>query len=395
MDEEKNIRVYIVEDDLVSGTMIKASIEKEFGYSVNWFKDGSNFIAALSEKPDIVILDYNLPDTNGLELYRRLTESCPGTDCVVVSGQDDVNIVVQAYKAGIKNYIVKNQNTLVDLMNDIRNISKNIQLRQEVEELREQIIDRGKYKNIIGDSDAILKVLRLIQKVEKTNVLTLITGESGTGKELVAQAIHLNSNRSRKPFIAVNLAAIPADLIESELFGHEKGAFTGATGKRHGKFEDANGGTIFLDEIGEMDINLQTKLLRVLQENKLSRLGSNKEIHLDLRVIAATNKLLSQEVKEGRFREDLYYRIQGFLIHLPPLRDRGSDVMLLANAFLNEFCLKNRLGPKTFSPKATELMLRHTWPGNVRELKSFVERCALITSGSDIQPGDLVFSAGI
>lgn len=395
MEENKNIRVFMVEDDMVSGTITKNTIEKEFGFQISWYKNGASFLADISQNPEIVILDYTLPDGNGLDLYRKVREQNSDIDCIMVSGQDDVSIVVEAYKAGIKYYIVKNQSTIVELLNAVKNISSRINLKKEVEELREQIVDRSKYRNIIGESESILKVLRLIQKVEKTNVLTLITGESGTGKELVAQAIHNNSTRSRKPFVAVNLAAIPADLIESELFGHEKGAFTGAVGKRHGKFEEANGGTIFLDEIGEMDINLQTKLLRVLQENKVNRLGSNKEISIDMRVIAATNKQLSQQVKDGRFREDLYYRIQGFLIHLPPLRERGKDVMLLANSFLDDFCLKNRLGKKKYSDEAIEAMIKHNWPGNVRELKAFVERSALITSTDTINISDMIFSPGI
>ena len=188
----------------------------------------------------------------------------------------------------------------------------------------------------------MMQVIRLIKKIENSKILTLITGDSGTGKEVVAKAIHYSSNRKKKPFVAVNVAAIPDELIESELFGHEKGAFTGAVSSRKGKFEVAEGGTIFLDEIGEMDINVQTKLLRVLQESQISRLGSNKVIDLNVRVIAATNKNLGEQVKLGKFREDLYYRIQGFLIHLPPLKDRGNDVLILAKYFLNEYCKENR-----------------------------------------------------
>lgn len=226
-------------------------------------------------------------------------------------------------------------------------------------------------------------------------MLALITGESGTGKELVSAAVHYNSPRARKPYVLVNMAAIPEDLMESELFGHEKGAFTGADGKRIGKFEEANGGTIFLDEIGEMDFNLQTKLLRVLQESKVTRLGSNKEIQLDVRVIAATNKNLANRVKEGKMREDLYYRLQGFLIHLPPLRERGDDVILLAKYFLKEFCNKNNVGQKSFSTDGIKAMIQHPWPGNVRELKALVERAAIISDNQEITSDDMIFSQEI
>jgi DNA-binding NtrC family response regulator len=304
-----------------------------------------------------------------------------------------VDVVVECYNHGASSYIIKNDNTIVELTKTVENLSKNVNLRKEVDYLREQIIDRNKYNKIIGDSPAVLKVLRLIQKVEKTNMLALITGESGTGKELAAASIHYNSPRAKMAYVLVNMAAIPEDLIESELFGHEKGAFTGADSKRIGKFEEANGGTIFLDEIGEMNMHLQTKLLRVLQENKIMRLGSNKEIQLDVRVIAATNKNLAQRVKDGKMREDLYYRLQGFLIHLPPLRERENDTIMLAKHFLKEFCDRNKLPQKTFSPQAIQKITTHTWPGNIRELKALVERTVLICDDDIITPDDMIFSA--
>jgi transcriptional regulator with GAF, ATPase, and Fis domain len=273
--------------------------------------------------------------------------------------------------------------------------SKSVNLLKEVDVLRDQIIDRHRYDRIIGESPALLKVLRLIQKVEKTNMLALITGESGTGKELVASAIHYNSARKSRAFVAVNVAAIPEDLMESELFGHERGAFTGADSKRIGKFEEANDGTIFLDEIGEMDIHMQTKLLRVLQESKITRLGSNKEIPLNVRIIAATNKNLAQRVKDGKMREDLYYRLQGFLIHLPPLRERENDILILAKSMLKSFCESNRLPTKSFSSEALKDMMKHPWSGNVRELKAFVERAVLISDTDLIETEDLIFSQDI
>ncbi|MFM9051713.1 MAG: sigma-54 interaction domain-containing protein, partial [Bacteroidota bacterium] len=222
-------------------------------------------------------------------------------------------------------------------------------------------------------------------------IMVLVTGQSGTGKELVAKAIHYNSPRARKPFVTVNMGAIPSDLIESELFGHEKGAFTDARERRIGKFEEANGGTIFLDEIGEMDLHLQTKLLRVLQEKEVTRIGSNKTIRLDFRVVAATNKNLANEVRAGKFREDLYYRLQGFLIHLPPLYERGDDVILLCKKFLTEFCNENRMSPISISREATRKLMEYKWPGNVRELKAVIERAAIMSENNEILVDDLIF----
>ncbi|MEL6845870.1 MAG: sigma-54 dependent transcriptional regulator, partial [Bacteroidota bacterium] len=302
----------------------------------------------------------------------------------------------EAYRHGANSYIMKNEKAVVELTNTVKNLSTNVSLRKEVEVLREDILDRQKkYSTVVGESNGILKVLKLIQKVEKNDMLVLITGENGTGKEVIANTIHYNSPRRRKPFVPVNVAAIPADLIESELFGHEKGAFTGASGRRIGKFEEANGGTIFLDEIGEMEVGLQAKLLRVLQEGTITRLGSNKEIQLDVRVLSATNKNLADRVRQGLFREDLYYRLQGFLIHLPPLRERGNDVVLLARHFLNDFCQRNKMHGKTFSRDTLTALMNHNWPGNVRELRAVVERAVLISDAQEIQEDDLIFSDSI
>ncbi|HPD52638.1 MAG TPA: sigma-54 dependent transcriptional regulator, partial [Bacteroidia bacterium] len=269
---------------------------------------------------------------------------------------------------------------------------KTVGLRQENESLKDLVIDRNKYNTILGNSGSVMRVLRLIQKVEKSNIMVLVTGQSGTGKELVAKSIHYNSPRARKPFVTVNMGAIPADLIESELFGHEKGAFTDARERRIGKFEEANEGTIFLDEIGEMDLLMQTKLLRVLQEKEVTRIGSNKSIKLDVRVVAATNRNLAHEVKEGKFREDLYYRLQGFLIHLPPLLERGDDVVLLSKTFLNDFCKDNKLGPITLTKEAAKVLMEYKWPGNIRELKAVIERAAIMSENATIQPEDLIFA---
>lgn len=387
--------VFVIEDDEIFGRAIQHRLEREDNYDVKVFKSGQAFFDQLHLNPDIVSIDYNLPDITGIEILKRVKQFNTDISTIILSGQEKVEVVVEAYSNGANSYIIKNENALVELTNVVKNLSRNVSLRKEVESLREQIIDRNKYYKVLGESKPVLQVLKMIQKVERSNILVLITGESGTGKEVIANSIHYNSPRARKSFVPVNVAAIPSDLIESELFGHEKGAFTGATGRRIGKFEEADGGTIFLDEIGEMQMDLQTKLLRVLQEGNITRLGSNKQIQLNVRVLAATNKNLGQRVKEGLFREDLYYRLQGFLIHLPPLRDRGNDILLLAKNFLHTFCDQNRMPRKNFSKESMSALMDHGWPGNVRELKSLVERAALISDKDIIEFDDLIFSDSI
>lgn len=391
----KLIKIFTIEDDLFYGNMIKHALEKVPEYEVTLFTSGKDFLDHLHEGPDVVTIDHNLPDYSGLEILEKIQDYNENIATVIVSGQEDVGVAVNAYKKGANYYIIKNPDALAELELCLGKLVNQIGLQREVEDLREQIIDRHKYDTIIGDSPAILKVVRLLQKIENNNIQVLITGESGTGKEVIARSIHYNSNRKKKPFVAVNVSAIPEDLIESELFGHEKGSFTGATGRRIGKFEEASGGTILLDEIGEMDINMQTKLLRVLQEKVVSRIGSNKEIPVDARILAATNKNLAQRVKEGLFREDLYYRLQGFILELPPLRERENDIIILARHFLESFIKQNKIDQKTFNKDAVEAMLSHPWPGNVRELKSFVERAALISDAERITAEDLLFSPSI
>ncbi len=385
------IRIFIVDDDQFLGSLIRKAIEKLDNVDVTHFLSPDECLNNLHLNPDIVSIDYLMPGMNGLELMEKIKNYNDNIQCVIVSGQEKLDVVVETYKKGAEDYIIKNENAIINLENSIRNLCKNVYLKQENEKLKDQIIDRNRYTNILGNSSAVLRVLKLIQKVEKSNIMVLVTGQSGTGKELVSRAIHYNSPRARKPFVTVNMGAIPEDLIESELFGHEKGAFTDARDRRIGKFEEANEGTIFLDEIGEMDSILQTKLLRVLQEKEVTRIGSNKSIKLDVRVIAATNRNLAHEVKEGRFREDLFYRLQGFLIHLPPLFERGDDVIMLSKSFLGDFCKENRIQPVSISKEAMKTMMQYNWPGNVRELKAVIERAAILAENGTILPEDLVF----
>lgn len=386
------IKIFVVDDDPVYSMMIGETLKKYELLEFEFFANAEDCLAHLHKRPDVITIDFHLPDANGIELLERIKKVDSGIYTVLISGQKQLEVVVEAYKLGATSYLIKNEDTLVELDNTVKNLISAIRLEQEVESLREQVFEKNKYSNILGSSPAIMKVLKMVQKVESKSILVMITGESGTGKELFASAIHYNSHRRKKPFVTVNMGAIPLDLVESELFGHEKGAFTGASSKRIGKFEEAHQGTIFLDEIGEIDMDTQKKLLRVLQEQEVVRLGSNKAIKLDVRVIAATNKDLVKEVKEGRFREDLFYRLQGFLLQLPPLRDRGDDVILLAKAFLKEFLIQNKMDDMKISRAAMEQLMKHSWPGNVRELKSIVERAALMADGDEILEEDLIFS---
>ena len=384
--------IFVVEDDQFIGNLIKKALEKMDNVDVTHFLTPEECLQQLHLNPDIVTIDYLLPGMNGLELMAKIKNYNADIHCIMVSGQDKLDVVIETYRQGAVDYIIKNDNAIVNLENSVRNLVKTVGLRQENESLKDLVIDRNKYNTILGNSGSVMRVLRLIQKVEKSNIMVLVTGQSGTGKELVAKSIHYNSPRARKPFVTVNMGAIPADLIESELFGHEKGAFTDARERRIGKFEEANEGTIFLDEIGEMDLLMQTKLLRVLQEKEVTRIGSNKSIKLDVRVVAATNRNLAHEVKEGKFREDLYYRLQGFLIHLPPLLERGDDVVLLSKTFLNDFCKDNKLGPITLTKEAAKVLMEYKWPGNIRELKAVIERAAIMSENATIQPEDLIFA---
>jgi DNA-binding NtrC family response regulator len=386
-----NTKVFIIEDDPIVTSVIRQSLIVNSNCEIFTFENAQDSLNNLHLNPDIVILDYNLPDEDGFSVMAKIKSYSQTIQVIICSGQEKADVVLKCLNNGANGYVFKDEMMIEYIRKSVNTLAENSTLRKEVELLKDQIIDRNKYSNIIGNSKEVLKVLRLIQKVEKNNMAVLVTGQSGTGKELVAKALHYNSNRSRKPFVIVNMGAIPTDLVESELFGHEKGAFTDAREKRIGKFEEADGGTIFLDEIGEMDLSLQTKLLRVLQEKEVTRIGSNKIMKLDFRLIAATNKNMLQEVKEGRFREDLFYRLQGFLIHLPPLKERGDDIILLGKSFLNDFCKENRMPQVTLSKDACAFMLEYEWPGNIRELKAVIERAALMAEDNIITVEDLTF----
>lgn len=393
MYEKDPVKIFVVEDDPTYTKFLQYVLGLNPDFEVEYFTTGKQCINGLHKHPSIITLDYSLPDLTGEEVLKQIREFDPNISVIVISAQEKIGTAVELLKAGAFDYISKDEDAKDRILNSINNARNKTSLIREIDRLKEEINIKYDFeKSIIGNSPAIKKVFTLIEKALTTNITVSITGETGTGKELVAKAIHYNSSRKSKPLVAVNIAAIPRDLIESELFGHEKGSFTGATGRRIGKFEEAEGGTLFLDEIGEMDLNLQSKLLRVLQERELTRVGSNQVIKIDVRIIVATHRNLQEEVKEGKFREDLFYRLLGLPIHLPSLRERDKDVILIAKYFLDQFSNDNKLKKFKISSEAQEKLLHYSFPGNIRELKSVIELAAVMAEDGQIQPQDITFS---
>ncbi len=388
---EKPLKIFVVEDSEWYNKILVYTLSLNPDYEVKSFFNGKDLLKSLNESPDIVTLDYRLPDFSGLELLKRIKQENSDIQVILISEQGDIDTVVNLLKMGAYDYITKSDDIKDRLLNTISNIHKGIGLKREISVLRREVQKKYSFRHsLLGDSPAIKGVFELIEKALDTNISVIISGDTGTGKELVAKAIHYNSKRKEKPFVAVNVAAIPSELIESELFGHEKGAFTGAASRRIGRFEEANDGTLFLDEVAEMSLSLQSKLLRALQEKEVIRIGSNKPVKTDCRIIVATNKNLKEEVKKGSFREDLYYRLLGLPIELPPLRDRGNDILLLARHFVSEFCSENNIPEKKLSPQIQKKLLNYSYPGNVRELKSIMELAVTLAGGDEIEPADLV-----
>lgn len=389
-----SFKIFIVEDDQWYGEVIEYHLSLNPDLSIKRFDNGEDFLKALDEQPDLVTLDYTLPDISGEDVLKRVKEFDPELPVVIISGQNDIATAIKLLKEGAYDYITKDGETKDRIWNVIRNIREKRDLKAEISQLKSQI--RQKYdftKSIIGNSPSMKRVFNLIQKSLNSNITVSITGETGTGKEVVAKSIHYNSKRKTKPFIAVNISAIPSELIESELFGHEKGSFTGAHSRRIGRFEEAEGGTIFLDEIGEMDVNMQSKLLRVLQEKELTRVGGNTVVKLKSRVLVATHRDLADEVRKGNFREDLYYRLLGLPIQLPPLRERGNDIILLAKHFIAEYCAENEVEKINLSPKAQSRLLKYPWPGNIRELKAVIELACVMTDNNVIEEDHITFNS--
>ncbi|HPM32531.1 MAG TPA: sigma-54 dependent transcriptional regulator [Chryseolinea sp.] len=394
MYEKDPVKIFVIEDDLAYTKFLKYVLGLNPDYEVEFFTTGKECLANLHKNPAVVTLDYSLPDMPGEKVLGEIRSFDPNINVIIVSAQEKIHTAVELLKLGAYDYISKDHETKDRLFNSINNARNKTSLIKEIDHLKKEISQKYEFeKSIIGTSPAIKRTFSLLEKAVQTNISVSISGETGTGKELVAKAIHYNSKRKNKPFVAVNIAAIPRELIESELFGHEKGAFTGAITRRIGKFEEAEGGSIFLDEIGEMDPNLQAKLLRVLQEREVTRIGGNQVIKLDVRIIAATHKDLAEEVKGGRFREDLYYRLLGLPIHLPPLRERSNDVLLIAKHFLDQFANDNQMRKFKISEEAQQKLLQYPFPGNIRELKSIIELAAVMADEQELTAKDISFNS--
>lgn len=394
MYEKDPIKIFVVEDDETYIKFLQYVLSLNPDFEVTAFTTGKECLDNLYQKPAVITLDYTLPDMKGEDVLNQIKSHDSDIQVIMISAQEKIGTAVELLKGGAYDYIIKDEETKDRLLNTINNARKNISLVKEVNHLKQEISEKYEFdKSIVGSSPPLQKVFQLLEKAVSTNITVSITGETGTGKELVAKAIHYNSKRKKKPFVAVNIAAIPSELMESELFGHEKGSFTGASTRRIGRFEEAEGGTLFLDEIGEMDLNLQAKLLRVLQERELTRVGGNEIIKLDIRLIVATHRDLTEEVKEGNFREDLYYRLLGLPVHLPPLRDRGNDIIVLAKFFLQQFARDNDLPGLSLSGESIDKLLSYPYPGNVRELRSIMELAAVMANGNIVEPEDIKFNS--
>jgi two-component system nitrogen regulation response regulator GlnG len=381
-------RILVVDDEESVRWALSKALERA-GYQVDLAADGPSGLAtAENAGVDLLLLDVRLPGRDGLSVLRDIRKRRPELPVIMMTAYGTLQVAVEAMKQGAYDYIGKP----FDMDEVLLVVEKALEaqaLAQEVTRLRRTVEERFDLGGIVGGSPAMQHIFKAVGKVAGTDLTVLLRGESGTGKELIARAVHENSRRKGRPFVPVNCAAIPRELLESELFGHEKGAFTGAVAARRGRFEQAEGGTVFLDEVGDMDLSLQTKLLRVLQERRIERLGSEGSLPVDVRIVAATNQDLEGGVVQRTFREDLFYRLNVVTIHLPPLRDRREDIPALATHFLTAFAREQQAEPKVLSPEALERMSAYRWPGNVRELENVVKRAAALAPTALILPDHL------
>ena len=387
----KKPRILVVDDEVAMRESLNDWLLED-GYEVGLAAGGEEAIIMAGEKSwEVILLDLKMPGMDGIETLKRIKEISPEVEILMMTAYATVDTAVQAMKEGAYDYLVKPFDP-DEIEIQIKKIVAHRELVLENILLRKKLEEKYDYDEIIGKSTAMQEIFELITRVAPTDSTVLITGESGTGKELIAQAIHANSPRSYMPFIAVSCGALPDTLLESELFGYEKGAFTGAEHTKKGRFEMAHKGTIFLDEIGEISLKTQVDLLRVLQQREFSRLGGEDVIKVDVRILAATNRDLKQAIRENRFREDLYYRLNVISIHVPPLKERKDDIPLLTEAFTRKCCIEMNKEPAKISPSALRLLMSYDWPGNVRELENVIERSLVIGKGNIIVPEDLPFS---
>ena len=377
IDDEKSIRLAL------------GDVCEDEGYEVSMAEDGAKgYEVAKDGGFDVIFCDIKMPRMDGVEVLKKLVEEGVESSIIMITGHGDVETAVECIKLGAYDFIQKPLD-LSRILVTIRNAADKSSNVKEIKSLKKKIAKSNGFQEIIGNSKAIVEVRDMIDRVAPTDARVLIMGENGTGKELVARWLHLKSNRASMPFVEVNCAAIPGELIESELFGHEKGSFTSAVKQHKGKFEQANGGTLFLDEIGDMSLAAQAKVLRVLQENKLSRVGSDTDINVNVRVLAATNKNIPQEIERGNFREDLYHRLSVIVINVPSLANRKDDIPLLVNYFIKKICQESGSALSNINKDALEELKKHSWGGNIRELRNVVERL-LILGGKTITKEDVI-----
>src|SRR5438874_35091 len=375
--------VLIIDDEAEIRESLQTLLEFE-GYEVEAAANGTQGLAKLGDRPfDLVLLDLALPDRNGLDLLPEIRAIDPQISVIMITAYGTVEDAVRAMQAGAANFVQKPWDN-EKLLADVRAAVARHRAEEENVQLKRALKQRYNFENIVGKSEPMLKIFDLVAQVAPSRSTVLLQGESGTGKELIAKAIHLNSPRRDRPFVPVNTGSMPADLLESTLFGHVKGAFTSAIASKKGLFEIADRGTLFLDEIGTMSVETQSKILRVLQDRKFMHLGGVHEIQVDVRIIAATNVDLKQQVREGKFREDLFYRLNVITVDLPPLRQRKEDIPLLVEFFLNRYSEENERSPRRISPEALRPLLAYSWPGNVRELENVIERAVVLSSGVNI-----------
>ncbi len=375
--------IFIVDDEPSILKLLSHWVKNQWGYKVQVFQNGMDALNKLDEKPDLVLLDIMLPDINGNEVLSRIKQYNINLPVIMLSAQGSVEVAIESIRIGAFDYFPKpiDNNRL---QTSIQNALKNYDLHRKVEELENNIKTEYSFDNIISIDNKMQHVFKMVNKVLDNDVTVLIHGESGTGKELIARAIHYNGIRKNAPFVVVNCASIPRELLESELFGHEKGSFTGAYQKKIGKFEHADAGTLFLDEIGEMEMSLQAKILRVIQEKTFERVGGNEQIQSDVRIISATNRDLTEAVETKEFREDLYYRLSSFPINIPPLRERRSDILILIDHFIKSSNEKHKKQIKSLNKSVRKLLFDYDWPGNVRELENTIERCIIMEDSEHI-----------
>jgi len=380
--------IFIVDDEQAISKLLSFWVKDKWGYDVEVFSNSEAMLKNMSAKPDIILLDIMLPGLDGIETLQRIKQIDENLPVIMLSAQGSIEVAVDSLRDGAYDYFPKpiDQQRL-ELA--VKNAIKSHDLTREIQSLKETVQREYSFENIITADPKMQDVFRLVTKVMNNTITVLIYGESGTGKELIARAIHYNGDRKDKPFVIVNCASIPRELLESELFGHERGSFTGAHQQKKGKFEIANGGTIFLDEVGELEMLLQAKLLRVIQEKEFERVGGTELIKTDVRIISATNRDLKIAVEEKEFREDLYYRLNSFPIYVPPLRQRKGDVLVLAEYFINEFNKKLGKEIKGFTKRALKLIYEYDWPGNIREMENTIERCLIITENEVVDVEDL------